>query len=277
MIKLWSVLSLALFVSTSVLAEQAIKPSPKINYTENLLMNSKTAKRLEAEDTDEARQALKKARDLLEQAKIAHQNGIPKQANALAGLALRKFTEAAKLLPASESAQKVMKARYAELTEEISSYLEWYDSAPYVSGDEQAALKEVKAGIAEAEGLYNKKHYEKANKILSTKLDQVVNMSNRSMTSSEIVNSLDFATAEEEHKYELARNSEYKRLIPIAIDQKAPKGGKLMLVKRFIKKAEDTRTQADSEMQNKDVEASIKTLQNSTDQYLKALRMMGIR
>ena len=50
-----------------------------------------------------------------------------------------------------------------------------------------------------------------------------------------------------------------------------------MLVKRFIKKAEDTRTQADSEMQNKDVEASVKTLQNSTDQYLKALRMMGIR
>lgn len=277
MIKLWSVLSLALFVSTSVFAEQAIKPSPKINYTENLLMNSKTAKRLEAEDTDEARQALKKARDLLEQAKIAHQNGIPKQANALAGLALRKFTEAAKLLPASESAQKVMKDRYAELTEEIASYLEWYDSAPYVSGDEQAALKEVKAGIAEAEGLYNKKHYEKANKILSANLDRTVEMSNRSMTSSEIVNSLDFATAEEEHKYELARNNEYKRLIPIAIDQKAPKGGKLMLVKRFIKKAEDTRTQADSEMQNKDVEASVKTLQNSTDQYLKALRMMGIR
>ena len=276
MIKLWSVLSLALFVSTTVLAQE-IKPSPKITYTENLLVNSKTAKRLEAEDTDEARAALKIARDLLEQAKIAHQNGIPKQANALAGLALRKFTAAAKLLPASESAQKVMQKRYAELAEEISSYLEWYDSAPYVSGDEEAALKEVKAGIAEAEGLYNNKHYKRANKILSTNLDKVVNMSNRSMTSSEIVNSLDFATPEEEHKYEVARNNEYKRLMPIAIDQKAPKGGKLMLIKRFIKKAEDTRTKADSKLQNGDIKASLKALKSSTDQYLSTLRMMGIR
>lgn len=277
MIKLWSVLSLALFISTSVFAEQVIKPSPKINYTENLLLNSKTAKRLEAEDTDEARLALKKARDLLDQAKIAHQNGIPKQANALAGLALRKFTEAAKLLPASESAQKVMKARYAELTEEIASYLEWYETAPYVSGDEKSTIVEVKAGITGAEGLYNRKHYKKANKILNYSLNQVVNMSNRSMTSSEIVSSLDFATPEQEYKYELGRNNEYKRLIPIAIDQKKPKGGKLKLIMRFIKISEDLRISADSEHENQSIEAAIKTLQKSTDKYLSSLRMMGIR
>lgn len=277
MIRLWSILSLALFVSTSVLAEQVIKPSPKINYTDNLLMNSKTAKRLEVQDTDEVRLALKKARDLLEQAKIAHQNGIPKQANALAGLALRKFTEAAKLLPASESAQKVMKVRYAELTEEIASYLEWYETAPYVSGDEKTTIKEVNAGIAEAEGLYNQKHYKKANKILSTNLDRVVNMSNRSMTSSEIVSSLDFATADEEYKYELGKNAEYKRLIPIAMNQKKPTGGKLMLIKRFIKNAEDIRVIAESEYESQSIEAAIKSLQKSTKKYLSSLRMMGIR
>lgn len=273
----WLVLSIAMFASTSVLAADEIKMSPKIKYADNLLMESKTAKRFETDGTDEANVALQKARDLLEQAKIAHQNGIPKQANALAGLALRKFTEAAKLLPASDSAQKVMRERYAELIVEINSYLEWYDSAEYVEGDVEQTLNQVKTGMALADKLYKQKKYENSNTILNRILNQVVEMTNRTMTSSTIVNSLDFATPEEEHKYELGRNNEYKRLIPIAIDQKKPSGGRLMLLKRFVKKAEDIRVTADNELTARNVEAAIKSLQSSTDQYLKALRMMGIR
>ena len=268
---------MAIFASTSVLAADEVKMSPKIKYTENLLMESKTAKRFETVGTEEAKVALQKARDLLEQAKVSYANGIPKQANALAGLALRKFTEAAKLLPASDSAQKVMRERYAELTVEISSYLDWYDTAEYVSGDEKETIAKFKLEMNDAKDLYDQKKFEGSNKILARLLNEVVEMSNRTMTSSEIVSSLDFKTPEAEYKYELGRNNEYKRLIPIAIDQKKPTGGRLMLLKRFVKKAEDIRVSADAEHTAQNVEAAIKSLQSSTDQYLKALRMMGIR
>ncbi|VAW45966.1 hypothetical protein MNBD_GAMMA03-1852 [hydrothermal vent metagenome] len=264
-------------VTASALAAEAVKPSPKINYADNLLMNSKTAKRLEAMESEEARLALEEARELLEQAKVAHNRGQKAEGSSLSSLALKKFTQAAKLLPKSESALKVLRKRYIELDEEITSYLEWYDSAPYVSGDEQHAIDKAKSEVSEAKSLFEKSKYEAANKVLTRVLDDVVIMTNRSMTSSEIVSTLEFETPEQEHKYELARNNEYKRLIPIAEQQKAPKGGKLMLFKRFVKKAEDIRIQADSELQSGDVEVSIKTLQNSTDQYLRALRMVGIR
>lgn len=277
MTRKWIVLSLAMFVSTSVLAEASEKLTPKLRYAESTIFKSPTAKRFNEVGTEEAKQALKKAQDLLEQAIIAHRNGIPKQANALAGLALRKFTEAAKLLPASESAQKVMRTRYAELSEEITSYLEWYDSAEYVSGDEKSTIGEVKSEMVDAKDLYNNKSYKKANSILARVLDKVVNMSNRSMTSSEVVMSLDFATPEEEYKYEIGKNNEYKRLVPIALDQKKPSGGRLMLFKRFIKKAEGIRATADSEHESQGAEAAIKSLQNSTDQYKKALSMIGVR
>ena len=277
MIKHLSALCLAVLVTNSALAAEVVKPSPKINYADNLLMNSKTAKRLEGMDTDEVKLALQEARELLEQAKAAHNSGQTAEGSSLSSLALKKFTQAAKLLPKSESALKVLRKRYLELDEEILSYLEWYDSAPYVSGDEQQAVDKAKSEVLEAKGLFESNKYEAANKILTRVLDDVVVMTNRSMTSSEIVNSLDFETPEQEHKYELARNNEYKRLIPIAEQQKAPKGGKLMLFKRFVKKAEEIRVQADSELNSGDITLSIKTLQNSTDQYLRALRMVGIR
>ena len=273
-----SVFCLALlFLTTSVVSAEVAKLSPKINYADNLLMNSKTAKRLEELDTEEARLALKEARDLLEQAKEAYRSGEAKEASSLGSLALKKFTKAAKLLPKSESALKILRKRYIELDEEIASYLEWYDSAPYVSGDEQEAIDKAKSEVSEAKILFESSKYEEANKILTRVLDDIVVMTNRSMTSSEIVNSLDFETPEQEHKYELARNDEYKRLIPIAEQQKAPTGGKLMLFKRFVKKAGDIRSEADLQFQGGDIKSSIKTLQDSTDQYLKALRMVGIR
>ncbi|MCF6193902.1 MAG: hypothetical protein L3J46_06175 [Kangiellaceae bacterium] len=275
--KTLSALCLAVLVATPVFAAEVVKPSPKINYADNLLTNSKTAKRLESMDSEEARLALQEARDLLEQAKSAHNSGDKAAGSSLSSLALKKFTQAAKLLPKSESALKILRKRYIKLDEEIASYLEWYDSASYVSGDEQEAIDKAKSEILEAKSLFEHSKYEAANKVLTRVLDDVVVMTNRSMTSSEIVSSLEFETPEQEHKYELARNNEYKRLIPIAEQQKAPKGGKLMLFKRFVKKAEDIRIQADSEAQSGDVETSIKTLQNSTDQYLRALRMVGIR
>ncbi len=277
MTKYLSAFCLAVLVTSSAFAAESVKPSPKINYADNLLMNSKTAKRLEEMDSEDARLALQEARELLEQAKVAHNSGQAAEGSSLSSLALKKFTQAAKLLPKSESALKVLRKRYLELDEEILSYLEWYDSAPYVSGDEQEAVDKAKSEVLKAKMLFDNSKYEAANKILTRVLDDVVVMTNRSMTSSEIVSSLDFETPEQEHQYELARNNEYKRLIPIAEQQKVPKGGKLMLFKRFVKKAEDVRVQADSELQSGDIKASIKTLQNSTDQYLRALRMIGIR
>ena len=277
MIKYFSAFCLAVLVTNSALAAESVKPSPKINYADNLLMNSETAKRLESVDSEEARLALQEARELLEQAKAAHTSGAAAEGSSLSSLALKKFTQAAKLLPKSESALKVLRKRYIELDEEIMSYLEWYDSAPYVSGDEQAAVDKARSEVSEAKKLFESNQYEAANKMLTRVLDDVVVMTNRSMTSTEIVSSLDFETPEQEHQYELARNNEYKRLIPIAEQQKAPKGGKLMLFKRFVKKAEDIRIQADSEMQAGDIQTAIKTLQGSTDQYMKALQMIGIR
>lgn len=273
---LWA-FCLAVWVTGSAFAAEPVKPSPKINYADNLLMNSKTAKRLESMDSEEVKLALQEARDLLERAKVAHNSGNKAEGSSLSSLALKKFTQAAKLLPKSESALKVLRQRYIELDEEIASYLEWYDSAPYVSGDEEEAIDKAKSNISDATVLFESSQYEAANKVLTRVLDDVVVMTNRSMTSSEIVSSLEFETPEQEHRYELARNNEYKRLIPIAEQQKAPKGGKLMLFKRFVKKAEEIRVQADLELESGDIKASIKTLQNSTDQYLRALRMIGIR
>ncbi len=277
MMKTLSALCLVVLVSSSALAAEAVKPSPKINYADNLLMNSKIAKRLEAMDSEEASLALQEARALLEQAKSAHNSGQKAEGSSLSSEALKKFTQAAKLLPKSESALKVLRKRYIELDVEIASYLEWYYSAPYVSGDEREAISKAKSEVADAHALFDNGKYEAANNILTRVLDDVVLMTNRSMTSTEIVSSLDFETPKQEHKYELARNNEYKRLIPIAEQQKAPKGGKLMLFKRFVKKAESIRAQADSELGSGNVELAIETLQNSTDQYLKALRMVGIR
>ena len=272
-----SVSVMMLSLSLGVKAEVEIKPSPRIDYAEQLLMHSDTAKRLEESESEDAIKALEESRSLYHQARSAQKRGDFDEAESFATDALRRFTSAARFLPRPKSVEVQLKEKYVDLTKEIFSYLEWYDTAPYVSKDEQEAVDRARSQMAQAKDLVSINKVTQANRLLTRVLQDVVELSNRSLKNSTVISSLDFESPEEELKYEVARNDDYKQLIPIAIEQKQPTSGRLMLLKRFEQKAINMRVLADQQRAKGELELAIKSLQDSTDQYIRALGIVGVR
>lgn len=254
-----------------------VKSSARIDYAEQLVMSSESARRLEQEGNDEAVAALNEARVLYQKAREIQQQGDIKEAEKIGGEALRRFTMAMKLLPKQPSVDEALRARYIEVMEELRSYMYWYDSAPYVSRDEQQTIEEVRLGLDEASKLAAVSRFMEANRILNNLLTIMVDLSNRALKSDTIISTLDFATPQEEYDYELARNSDYKRLIPIAIEQKDPAPSRLSLMQRFEKQADELRSRSDAEYAANEIEQAIASLQASTDQLIRALGIVGVR
>ncbi|MDR9499661.1 MAG: hypothetical protein RI556_10840 [Hydrogenovibrio sp.] len=253
------------------------KASAKIDYAEQLLMHSTTAKRIEESKSEKGLAALQESRGLYQKARDSQSNGHHDQAESYATEALRAFTTAARFLAQPESIKVQRKEKYANLTKEIFSYLDWYETAPYVSKDQHEAINKARSAMARAKDLANENKFKQANQRLSQILEDVVELSNQSLENSTVISTLDFDTAEEEFEYELARNEDYEQLIPIAIEKKQPSSTRLMLMKRFEKKATEKRAEADQLQREGEFERAIELLQASTDQYIRALGIVGVR
>ena len=91
-----------------------------------------------------------------------------------------------------------------------------------------------------------------------------------------LVRSLNFETKEDEYQYELGRNNTHNMLVNTVLKEKRndPRLGKLMDIP--LNQAEKLRSQAETEAASGDYETAIKTMEQSTKQIIKAIRMAGI-
>ncbi len=84
-----------------------------------------------------------------------------------------------------------------------------------------------------------------------------------------------FETQEDEYRYELGRNDTHKVLVNVVLKEKLS-SQMAMLMKIPMNKAETLRKQGEQQAANNNFEKAIKTLEQSTQQIIRAIRMAGI-
>ncbi|MCW8918335.1 MAG: hypothetical protein OQL08_05920, partial [Gammaproteobacteria bacterium] len=88
---------------------------------------------------------------------------------------------------------------------------------------------------------------------------------------------LNFETPLDEYKYELSRNDDYLRLIPIALTQKEPSAGLRSLLDRFVEKSKILRHDAEARFEEKQFEQAVTAMQQSTNELVNGLKIIGVR
>lgn len=248
----------------------------KLDYAEGVLMNSQSVKRIESSSNVDAKGKLDLAREKYREARSAQQNGEFEKAGDLANQALRLVTTAAQMVPNQLQDNDKNKRRYQELSHQIMTYSQWHSSSSAVQQAESEEKSKIKALTEKARGLAEQDDYPQANELLSNVLGIVIMKANSGLKSRTFTYDLNFETPIDEYKYELTRNDDYLRLIPVAITQKQPSAGIRNLMDRFIEKSRIFRHDAEAQFEAKQFEHAVKSMQASSEELIRALKLAGV-
>lgn len=270
-------LLLLTFYATGLAAAPSLQLPMKLDYAEGVIMRSKSAVRIEQSDNDEAKSKLQEARDKYQQARRAQDEGEFERSEKLANEAIRLVTAAAMKVPNKVDDSEVQKRRYKDLLAQIDTYRNWDHQDGEIDADTQAQMDSALLEIEKAARFASNNDYSKANEFLSMALNIVIKAKNSSLKERTFSYDLNFETPIDEYKYELSRNDDYMRLVPVAIAQKQPSAGIQSLMDRYVEKARVKRHDAESQYEDKNFEQAVNTMQASTKDLVSALKIAGVR
>ena len=248
-----------------------------IQFVEQLINQSAAAIQIQQGDNVEAKALQQKAIQELERAKQAQQAGDTQTVSD----ALQK-AKSAMFQAMQMSGEKEVKAKqqrdFNERVKSVNALLEAHkrirlekqlgepaeDVEQHVASEIQSAQNEFSKGqIGKAMEQVNAAY-------LSVKLSVM-----RLRDGDILVRELNFKTRQDEYKYELERNRTHKILVEVVLKEKlSPQMS--MLMKIPMAKAEELRAQAVQQADSGDYEKAIDTLEQSTQQIIRAIRMAGV-
>lgn len=272
------ILSLLLTLYGSLaMAATSLQLPMKLDYAEGVIMSSKSAQRIEQSENDEAKSKLQEARDKYHQARQAQTDGKFELSEQLANEAIRMVTAAAMMVPNKVDDSEVQRRRYKELLTQIDTYRNWEHQSSELDAETQAQLDNAILEIEKAAEYAARDDYVKANEFLGMALNIVIKAKNNSLKERTFSYDLNFETPIDEYKYEMSRNDDYMRLIPIAITQKQPSAGIKNLMERYVEKAKIKRHDAELFFDEKQFDKAVSAMQDSTKDLASALKIAGVR
>ncbi|MEW5755898.1 MAG: hypothetical protein AB1810_06295 [Pseudomonadota bacterium] len=248
----------------------------------NMLYMSKSATRIAASDNQEAKRLLSDSKQMMGEAKAALEAGDGEKAGKLIDEAMQMFNKASLLVP-SESLVAEQKARYESLLKEIDHDKQIYQQNSQKVAKQKGAAAVVAYDVAAVDGLISQAksqagagNYRDAVDGLTKAQGMINAATSKMMDSMTITYELNIDTPEGEWKYEYDRYLGYEELIPVAIEEKKPNEGVMLLVNRSMDKAKQMAQAAIKEANAKSYPKAIAMIQDATEEVRKALRLMGI-
>ena len=248
-----------------------------IGFVEQLVNQSAAAKQIIESDNPEAKALREQAINHLEDAKQQQAIGNNDAAAQLLGKAKIVIFQAVRL-----SGSKVVKdkhtANYKKRVQSVNVLLDAHQRISDEKGDIPAAReveRHVRAELQKAQKKFEEGKVDQALEIANIAYLSIKLQVTRLRDGDTLVRELNFKTKEDEYKYEIERNNTHKVLVNVVLKEKiSPQMS--MLIKTPMKKAEELRQQAIQQADGKDFEKAIHTLEESTQQIIRAIRMAGI-
>ncbi len=241
-----------------------------------LIETSSAARQIESSKVPEALAKREKAREFYKSAQTALSGGDLERASLLLADARATFFDAVRLAAPGEVTAAKLVNDYKARLDSVNALLTAYKRIASEKGRTATGLGEtvapVEKGIAEAGKLAQEGKYKEARSVLDG-VYLVTKAGVSGLRSGDtLVRSLNFASKEEEYRYEIDRNDTHQLLIDVLLSEKRGDS----MVQRFIAKARELRTQAEGASKGKDYATGVKLLEESTAELVRAIRGAGI-
>ena len=283
-----AMLGIAIFAAIPVAAQKGPRvPATQSGVDEKWLVvesmayRSIAAKTIAASGDNEAIAALDKAKSLIGDAKTASAGGQYKEADDKLNEALKLINDHARRLTLGSVGAERAKVLFERRRHAVETFLNAYQR---VSSDPKADASQlpkehtgwIAQELAGADALFAKGQHERALEQLEAAYERTRGLIRSMRTGQTLTRSLNFATAEEEYKYEFKRNDSFFALLEFAIVEKNPSGSVVDRIHQSRDKAREVRGAAEALAKNGDYPGAIAALNSSTNVLLQAIRMSGI-
>ena len=250
----------------------------KLESVGTLIEKSSAARQVEASGSAQARTRREQARALRDEAVAALAAGDTARATQLLDRASREMFEAVRLAAPEQVIQAKQRTDFEARLQSVQVLLE---AQRRIGGEKQAAdavqtSRRIEGMIAQAQQQAAAGQLEQAR----ATLDQAYIVAKAAIggmrEGDTLVRTLDFASKEEEYRYELDRNDTHLMLIGLLLEERRRAGSTERMVQEHQDKAGQLRRQAEAAAARKDFAAGVRLLEESTAELVRAIRGAGV-
>ena len=252
----------------------------RLKSVSTLLEKSSAAAQVRASRNEEAAVRYAQARALYDQAAAAHAAGNHGAVNDLLKQATTAMFEAVRMAEQKDVVGKKQETDFANRMESVNALMEAHGRVSTEKGA-RAAHQELRtmvdAKITEARALRDGGDVASARVVLDQAYVAAKTAIEELRGGDTLVRSLNFASPEEEYKYEIDRNDTHKMLVEVLLKEKMDaSAGVKKMVGQYMEKAAQTRVAAEKQAAQGDFASAVKTLEESTKEIVRAIRSAGI-
>jgi hypothetical protein len=251
----------------------------KLVSTSTLIESSSGARQIESGGAPAAAAQRERARELHRQADAALRGGQLENAARLLDEASRAMFDAVRLAAPEQISGPKQRTDFDARMESTRALLDAQKriAAEKSAGPRAAELSQrIELLMAEANELARAGRLADARRTLDQAYLAVKAAIGGMRGGETVVRSLNFATKEEEYRYEIDRNDTHRMLVQVLLKDKRDAAAVDAMVDQSLASAARLRSQAEQQAARREHEAAVKTLEDSTRELVKAIRSAGV-
>ena len=251
----------------------------RLGYVERLLTESSAAKKIDESGEPEALDLKAQATSHFDNARRANDGGDTETAQTELKEAIRLMTAAVQAASGEVSVSNKEADDFARRRESVQALAAAHDRIAAEKGEKKmnAELQgKVSTQLADADALMEAGKPDEARVALDATYESVKVSLEGLRGGDTLVRELNFETKEDEYEYELDRNETHRMLITVLLAEKMANSPMQATAEKFIDKAENLRSQAESAAAGKEFEEAISLLEQSTKELIRAIRSAGV-
>ncbi|MBN4063245.1 hypothetical protein JYT79_00535 [Cardiobacterium sp. AH-315-I02] len=271
---------IVLFLASSGIVHAA-PDEPRFQTLEKLLTISSAAKSIHESDSAAAKKKQADAIELFEQAKTAADEGDDERAKALLDEATKMMFSATRMIQKKgdfrEKYLRDFDTRLASIDALCVAYRNIRKEKGLGVPEDGELFPFVQKKLAVAKQLKQQDRLKEGRQVLDEAYVAAKVAIGQLRGGETLVRSLNFETPKDEYHYEIERNDTHRMLVTILLKEKVKaSNGVKKTVDKFMAKAKVLRQKADKQAEDGDYEAAISTLEQSTDEIVRAIRSAGV-
>lgn len=251
----------------------------QLSNVERLLNTSSGARRVIGSDNSLAKKIREDGLHRHELARKAYDKGDYETARTLLGEASKSMFQAIRILgtPAELTEKKItdFEARASSVSVLIQA-LERISSDEGQNGKVKGTIEGINATLTRARKLMEAKEYDDARRLLDGGYEVAKQAVDHLRDGKTLVRTLNFASPEEEYRYELDRNDTHQMLVKVLLEEKQPTEQTLTMVNKLVGRAAEYRSAAEAQANKGQFEEAIKTMEQATKELVRAIRSAGV-
>ena len=249
----------------------------KLNLLGYILTKSMRTKEVQASDNQKAIGIIGAAYKHYNAAKELLDNEDFDGSNIEIQKSLQNISVAFRLVVNKDREAELARKQYELLYSRVKNFSDLFNQLPEEKVKGILDSNKMNQLIKYAETLYQKDQPKKALIPLTESADMLERALSDARKDETVVYALEFATPEDEYKYEMDRNENYTLLTSIILSSSPPENRKkIPLIRMLIDKNEDLVVEAEKLFENKDIEKAIKLLEKGNKTLVRALRLGGL-